>query len=98
MQKMADQGLTAEAVAAYPSPPNYASPHYDPKFSMSSSMSPGQLSKQPSQSPYGAPASGSGSGASGQDKSPLNSLNLGFLKTLTDKRATRGKFLLRYSR
>jgi hypothetical protein len=49
---------------------------------MSSSMSPDQYGKQPpSGSAYGTP--------SGSDKSPLSSLNLGFLKSLTDKRTTR---------
>lgn len=80
--KMADLG----PIAAYPSPPNYNSPPdqkpslssvYD-KSGMSSSVSP----NQPGQA---------FSGAGGQDKSPLSTLNLNFLKSLADKRTTRGK-------
>jgi len=76
------------AAAAYPSPPNYSSPpHQAPSVSslydraaMSSSLSPNPAS----QSSFGG-----GSPAS-QDKNPLSSLNLNFLKTLTEKRTTRG--------
>ncbi|KAK3938046.1 AP-1-like transcription factor [Diplogelasinospora grovesii] len=45
---------------------------------MASSLSPNQTSQ-----------SGFGGGSSGQDKSPLSSLNLGFLKSLTEKRTAR---------
>lgn len=45
---------------------------------MSSSMSPDQSTSQ----------SSPGEGSSGQDKSPLSSLNLNFLKSLTEKRST----------
>lgn len=80
----ADLGPIA-AVAAYPSPPNSFSPsHTKPSISslydraaMSTSLSPNH---QPGQSPLG--------GSAGQDKSPLSSLNLGFLKGLTEKRTT----------
>lgn len=74
------------AVTAYPSPPNlFSPPHTKPSSSslydraaMSTSLSPNH---QSSQSPLG--------GSAGQDKSPLSSLNLGFLKGLTEKRTTR---------
>ena len=74
------------AAAAYPSPPNYSSPpHQAPSISslydraaMSSSLSPNSASQS---SFGGSPAS--------QDKNPLSSLNLNFLKTLTEKRTTR---------
>ncbi|TDZ65863.1 AP-1-like transcription factor [Colletotrichum trifolii] len=49
---------------------------------MASSMSPDQYGKAPSQ------YNGAG-GGSDHDKSPLSSLNLGFLKSLTEKRTTR---------
>jgi hypothetical protein len=79
----ADLGLAA----AYPSPPNYSSPPQHPpsisslydRAAMSSSMSPNPASQ----------SSFSGGSPAAQDKSPLSSLNLGFLKTLTDKRTTR---------
>jgi hypothetical protein len=86
---MTDRAMMA---AAYPSPPSQASPPahkpslgslYE-RVAMSSSMSPGQYGKQPSDGGYGSPSGG-------QDKSPLSSLNLGFLKSLTEKRTTRGK-------
>ncbi|KAI3549767.1 BZIP-type transcription factor [Colletotrichum abscissum] len=51
---------------------------------MASSLSPDQYGKQPSQGQYG----GGGSG-SDQERGPLSSLNLGFLKSLTEKRTTR---------
>ena len=83
---------------AYPSPPNLASPtdqHFRKpslgslyeRIAMSSSLSPDAYGKQPqSGGNYGNSGSGSGS-----DKSPLSSLNLGFLKTLTEKKITRGE-------
>ncbi|KAB5581064.1 BZIP-type transcription factor, partial [Coniochaeta sp. 2T2.1] len=79
------------AVTAYPSPPNSFSPphtkpsissHYDRAAVMSTSLSPTNH-HQSSQSPLG------GGSASGQDKSPLSSLSLGFLKGLTEKKTTR---------
>lgn len=51
---------------------------------MSSSLSPDQYGKQPQ---YG----GGGGSGSDQERGPLSSLNLGFLKSLTEKRTTRGK-------
>ena len=74
---MTDFGPVA---AAYPSPPNHASPPhhkssaaslYD-RAAMSNSLSPNL------------------GGASAQDKNALSTLNLGFLKNLSDKRTTRG--------
>lgn len=86
-----------DLAAAYPSPPNYSSPP-----PTNSKLSPGSwndrvgaMSMSPEyigggKSPQAGPG-GYGS-SSGQDKSPLSSLNLGFLKSLTDKRTTtRGK-------
>ena len=92
LAKMTDLG--SAAAAAYPSPSNYSSPPAQ-KLSPGSwdrvaamSMSPeayGSKSPQPS-------GSGGGYGSSsGQDKSPLSTLNIGFLKALTEKRTTRGK-------
>ncbi|KAK3330790.1 hypothetical protein B0H66DRAFT_587100 [Apodospora peruviana] len=75
---------------AYPSPPNYSSPSqreptsatllspYEQGTMASSSMSPHQMSQ-----------SSFGGGPASHDKNPLSSLNLNFLKGLTDKRATR---------
>lgn len=85
----ADLGMIAPA--AYPSPPNYSSfPRQKPSVSslydraaMASSLSPNPLS----QSNLG------GNGTSGQEKGPLSTLNLNFLKTLTEKRTTRGVLL-----
>ncbi|OIW35644.1 hypothetical protein CONLIGDRAFT_639901 [Coniochaeta ligniaria NRRL 30616] len=82
----ADLGPPIAAVTAYPSPPNsFSPPHTKPSISslydraaMSSSLSPNH---QSSQSPLG--------GSAGQDKSPLSSLNLGFLKGLAEKKTTR---------
>ncbi|OLN95878.1 AP-1-like transcription factor 2 [Colletotrichum chlorophyti] len=54
------------------------------RAAMSSSLSPDQYGRAPQQPQHG----GAGSG-SDQDKSPLSSLNLGFLKSLTEKRTTR---------
>ena len=90
----ADMGPIAAvaAVADYPSPPNAISPpHTKPSISsshdraatMSTSLSPTNY-HQSSQSPLGG-----GSSTTGQDKSPLSSLNLGFLKGLTEKKTTR---------
>ncbi len=79
---MADLG----PIAAYPSPPNYNSPQglkpsvpsiYD-KTAASTSMSPDQPGQAFAE-------------AGGQDNGPLASLNLNFLKSLADKRTTRGK-------
>ncbi|KAK5655411.1 hypothetical protein OQA88_5682 [Cercophora sp. LCS_1] len=72
------------AAAAYPSPPNYSSPPHQSSYdraAMSSSLSPNPAS----QSSY----SGGSPAPAAQDKSPLSSLNLNFLKTLTEKRTTR---------
>jgi hypothetical protein len=74
--------------AAYFSPPSYSSSSHQPssvsslhgRSAMSSSMSP---DPGPSSS-YGGAPSGS------QDKGGLSSVNLGFLKNLTEKRTTRG--------
>ncbi|KAJ0327883.1 hypothetical protein COL5a_005470 [Colletotrichum fioriniae] len=55
---------------------------------MASSLSPDQYGKQPSQGQYG----GGGSG-SDQERGPLSSLNLGFLKSLTEKRTTRELYI-----
>lgn len=55
---------------------------------MTSSLSPDQYGKQPSQGQYGGGSGGGGSG-SDQERGPLSSLNLGFLKSLTEKRTTR---------
>lgn len=73
------------AAAAYPSPPNYSSsPHSKP--SISSLYDKAAMSTSISPNP---------GGSAGQDKSPLSTLNLGFLKGLTEKRTTRGKHLSR---
>jgi hypothetical protein len=69
------------AASSYPSPPNYTSPPQHQKPAMSSSLSPNPASQSSFSS---SPAPGQG-----EDKSPLSSLNLGFLKNLTDKRTTR---------
>lgn len=81
---------TAMIAAAYPSPPNHSSPPHKPslgslydRIPMSSSMSPDQYGQQP--------PSGSAYTPGSADKSPLSSLNLNFLKTLSEKRSTRGK-------
>jgi hypothetical protein len=84
--------MTDPTAAAYPSPPDYASPPDQRSFgalyegaSMSSSGPPDPYAgKQPAQGSYG--------GVSGteSDKSPLSTLNLGFLRSLTDKKITRG--------
>jgi hypothetical protein len=37
-------------------------------------------------------------GSSGQDKSPLSNLNLGFLKSLTEKKTAKGGFELKRNR
>lgn len=74
--------------AAYFSPPSYSSPSHQPssvsslhgRSAMSSSMSP-DLGLSSS---YGGAPSGS------QDQGGLSSVNLGFLKNLTEKRTTRG--------
>ncbi|KAJ0350255.1 hypothetical protein KNSL1_004160 [Colletotrichum chrysophilum] len=55
---------------------------------MASSLSPDQYGKAPQQLPYSG-GSGNGGGGSDQEKGPLSSLNLGFLKSLTEKRTTR---------
>lgn len=76
--------------AAYFSPPSYSSPSHQPssvsslhgRSAMSSSMSPDPGHS----SSYGGAPSGS------QDKGGLSSVNLGFLKNLTEKRTTRGAF------
>lgn len=52
---------------------------------MSSSLSPDQYGSNRSQSSPDGTASG------GQEKNTLSPLNLNFFKSLTDKRATRGK-------
>lgn len=57
---------------------------------MASSLSPDQYGKAPQQLPYSG-GSGNGGGGSDQEKGPLSSLNLGFLKSLTEKRTTRGR-------
>nr|XP_036583448.1 bZIP-type transcription factor [Colletotrichum truncatum]KAF6792491.1 bZIP-type transcription factor [Colletotrichum truncatum] len=83
-------------VATYRSPPNQSSSPSRKQSSgslyeraaMASSLSPDQYGKAPQQLPYSG-GSGSGGGGSDQDKSPLSSLNLGFLKSLTEKRTTR---------
>ena len=54
------------------------------------------MSSQLGQNPAygGPPGSGSGSGSGqGQDKSPLSTMNMGFLKSLTEKKITRGMFV-----
>ncbi|EXF80201.1 BZIP-type transcription factor [Colletotrichum fioriniae PJ7] len=79
-------------LAAYRSPPNQSSSparkqsvgELHERAAMASSLSPDQYGKQPSQGQYG----GGGSG-SDQERGPLSSLNLGFLKSLTEKRTTR---------
>jgi len=71
------------AASPYPSPPNYSSPPQHQKAAMSSSLSPNAASQ--SSFGGGSPAAAS---APGEEKSPLDSLNLGFLKNLTDKRTT----------
>jgi len=72
------------AARAYPSPPHFSSPTernpsiqdpYDQDVKIMSSSM-----TPPSAGGYG-----------GNDKSPLSTLNLGFLKSLTDKRTTRGR-------
>jgi hypothetical protein len=88
--KMTDLG----PIAAYPSPPNYQSPPgHKASFSNpydNMSMSPDQYGKQPAQGSYSGGPSSSRSGIGVDDKSPLGSMNMNFLKTLTDKRTTRG--------
>lgn len=82
----------ASVTAAYPSPPNYSSPPAQ-KLSPGSWDRFGTMSLSPeaygSKSPQ-PPGGGYGS-TSSQDKSPLSTLNLSFLKSLTEKRTTRGK-------
>lgn len=77
------------ATAAYPSPPHSLKPpgrrgsffSAHDKRGMSSSLSP----------PYHQ-GPGNGAGPSdGSDRGPLGSLNLNFLKSLNDKRTTRGR-------
>ncbi|KAL8417497.1 hypothetical protein RB594_001243 [Gaeumannomyces avenae] len=79
---MADLGPIA---AAYPSPTHSNSPASVRRPSVHSSH--GRLAMSSSLSPV-TPSQSYGDGG-GQDKSPLGSLNLNFLKTLTDKRTTR---------
>jgi hypothetical protein len=80
----ADAGFIA--AAAYPSPPHYSSPqHRKPSVSSlydraaMASLSPNQTSQR-----------GFSAGPSGQDKAPLSTLNLDFLRTVNEKRTTRG--------
>ena len=68
------------AVAAYPSPPSHSSP-------------PGRKASTPSLYDKAAMATHPGQaygGTGGADNSPLSTLNVNFLKSLTDKRTTRG--------
>ncbi|KAI8275979.1 hypothetical protein K4K60_008223 [Colletotrichum sp. SAR11_57] len=83
-------------IAAYRSPSNPSSSPARKQSSgslyeraaMASSLSPDQYGKAPQQLPYSG-GSGNGGGGSDQEKGPLSSLNLGFLKSLTEKRTTR---------
>lgn len=72
--------------AAYPSPPHYSSAqHRKPSVSSlydratMASLSPNQASQR-----------GFSAGPSGQEKTPLSTLNLDFLKAVNEKRTTRG--------
>ncbi|GJC99694.1 BZIP-type transcription factor [Colletotrichum higginsianum] len=60
---------------------------------MTSSLSPDQYGKQPSQGQYGGGSGGGGGSGSDQERGPLSSLNLGFLKSLTEKRTTRELYI-----
>lgn len=83
----ADLGFIA--AAAYPSPPHYSSPQQR-KASVSSlydraamaSLSPSQTTQR-----------GFSAGPSGQEK--LSTLNLDFLRTVNEKRTTRGMYIQR---
>jgi hypothetical protein len=73
-------------VAANQSPTTYqASPGRKPSLGSLYEQTQSMSSSSPTQhNPGGGHVAGSG-----QDKGPLNSMNLGFLKTLTEKKTTR---------
>lgn len=70
-------------ISAYPSPANSLSPQQRAVLPFGRESEPGAMASLPPDPP------GAGSGATGADKGGLSTLNLGFLRGLTEKRATR---------
>lgn len=83
-------------IGAYPSPPNnYSSPPHQEPTTSSSTLSPyDRTTMASSMSPNQSSQSSYGGGPASHDKSPLSSLNLNFLKNLTEKKTTRGMMII----